>query len=221
MNTLKRLLSLPGPKEMGRSDGDWLPLRTATPFVKGYTWEDWEAEMRSKHPVRWLLTESLPRAARRIAYRIGSAWHWVADRTVRRNHLVDLRRAGGGYGYVEPCDALRLACWACLVSYVEDSQPFDPADRFTPEDLAHPAVAGQKAVYDEVMSLYRWWTVGRLEDIRLERSRYADVESAAERLDEQAYGAAVDGWLSVRESNEERDEANLRRLVELRRHLWT
>lgn len=212
---------LPRPKELGRSEHDFLESRDFDPFTKGYTWEDWEAEVRAKHPVRWFFSEAVPRWLRRSvlapAVRVKD---WVTFSLFRRYHLLDIRTADYRRGYLDPCEQLRLACWACLVSYVEECEPRDPADWATPEDLKDPAIAAQKAQHDELMALYGWWKHGRLQEEREETEAFALVKRS-EAFGRQTYEAMSRAWSDVRRANEEAAERRLVRLVELRHHLWT
>lgn len=221
MNFVRKLFHIPGPKELGRSETDALEMRSFSPFTKAYTWEDWDEEVSRAYPVRWFITQTVPellRPIRRAARRLRS---WLKYGVLRRYHKLDLRTPEYRYGYLDPCEALRLACWACLVSYVEEHSPSDPTEGIPASRRSDPDVAERKRVYDELMALYHWWKEGRHEEEREEEVAREAMEMAVTAGDEPQYSEAKRRWLSMHERHERRAEERLRRLVELRAHLWT
>lgn len=215
-----KFLHLPTPTELGHPD-DSLPSREWTPDAVGYTWEDWEAEVRGRYPVRFWLTRTMPDFFRPVWWRVRDAVYWLRCHVVPRYryHLVDLRGVDPlvpyTHGYLDPCSVMRLAAWKALRDYVEKAGPTDPASWATPAELAEPHLKAQKDRYDEVMALYRWWMVERADDDAAVSELYRLTRQPETRE------ASLKAWLDANDQVDRRDEEMFLRLAKLRPFLWT
>lgn len=215
-----KFLHLPTPTELGHPS-DFLPSREWTPDVEGYTWEDWEAEVRARHPVRFWLTRTLPDFFRPAWWRVRDAIYWVQCHVQarHRHHLVDLRGVDPlvpyTHGYLDPCSVMRLAAWKALLDYVEKCGPVDPASWATPAELAEPVLKDQKARHDEAMALYRWWTVDRIAEDATLQKLYRMTRDPTTR------DAHMQAWLDANDLADRKDEEMFLRLAKLRPFLWT
>lgn len=130
-----------------------LPMRELSPDVTGYTWEDWKADAKAAHPLRYFLGDTLPM----IIYRAWNpgrlGWYWLVSHTWRRFHKLDIRNRYYRWGYLDRDAAMLYACFQCLVEFVEDEDPFEVND--WDWDEKHRAAA------QEIKDLYKWWTEGR------------------------------------------------------------
>jgi len=94
-------------------------------------------------------------------------------------------------------DQLMLfACFKLLVDYVEKEKPFDHFDYDWSEESRKRG--------DEIKALYDWWKTERA----AEHKAVEKLEDRFERVERR--------W-----ALEEKDDQMLRRLIEIRRHLWT
>lgn len=223
---LRKLLQIPSPSQMGRSETDALPIRDFGSEEGDYTWEDWEEEVATLFPVRFFIAEKVGSTLGRLSSRAGDALYWVQCHTLpeyRGYSKIDLSQAGPGidykYGWLDRSEALLYASFICLRQYIENEEPKDPATFMTAEELTEPAFKAQKDNFDEAHTLYNWWMKGRMEE-----------EAKEKQLREEAYAhsrftpegqAASKVWLDYRHWQSEREDEMLMRLVKIRNTLWT
>lgn len=115
-------------------------------------------------------------------------FYWLRTHTVDRYHLVDMRCPRNGYrwGWLDRSEGMLFAAFAILVDFV---------DREYPGYVDWEHSDEMRAQRDEVMALYRWWTV--------ERKSERDAD---------------DGTTDV---VDDKDDEMLLRLVKVRGILWT
>lgn len=210
-----------------------LPMRCLGAGPADYTWEDWEAEMQREYPVRFGLSLALQEMHRFFFSwpRLSRAGYWLRTHTYNRYHVVDLRRAepenpcGYRWGWIERNHALLLAAFTVLRDFVELEEPWDcgkalAAAEANPDRAAEvETLREQKAVYDEIMTLYRWWTVDR----HAEKREHGAAAEAA-RLRYEADNSDITSrniWLYADDWWSRREDEMLCRLVAVRHHLWT
>lgn len=197
-----------------------LPMRAFGAKEGDYTWEDWHEEVKRDYPVRYWLTETVPRFFGRKAYWVGEWWYRIKCAVLPsyRFHLLDLRHPGPGieyeYGFRDVDTVMLWSCFVCLRSYIEKEEPWDPADGSTPEELAQEPLKSQKARYDEARALYDWWMKGRLEEEAYEKVLFRQFEQN-ETEDTR------DAWVTYRQWLEDREQEMLLRLIKIRGGLWT
>lgn len=222
-------LEPPSPYALGRTQHEFeeLPFRS---FRQGepdaYAWEDWRDEVSAKYPVRFWLTNTLPYGYFYPWLRTASNWwEWLMCHLLpsRRFHLIDVRNPGPGihytHGWRDKPDMMLWSWMVLLRDYVENEQPVDPASWASPEELAEPGLAAQKAEYDEAIAIYNWWMHGRVEEEEEEQRLLDAKKQFFERTVE--WRMATDAWFQYRTWRSERDDEMLRRLVAIRRRMWT
>lgn len=173
MKFLKKLFLLPTPVELGKSEHDALPSSLFPNDEEDeYTWEDYDREMQTDHPVLWFLNRTIPRLWRRYIWGtyapLERARYWLVSHLIpsRRYHLLDLRQDGPGeykYGWIDSDRQLLYACFKILKNYVENELPNSYVQQeFTEEELANePGAAQWYTHYQEVKALHHYWTVER------------------------------------------------------------
>ena len=133
------------------------------------------------------------------------------------------------YGYVDPCETLKLAAWYCLIRYVEVCEPTDVTTWATEEDMKDAGILAQKADYDEAMFLYKWWTKVRQEEYDaidvayLQRNLFNALKIPNEYLStsKEDYEGVTEEWLKLSRELETKEEEMFLRVCKLRPILWT
>lgn len=100
-----------------------------------------------------------------------------------------------------------------LREFVELEKPWDPTPSDDAEEWIRESVKSQKAAYDEIMLLYRWWTKDRFAEYAAwEKARDAAYE--AHNADYENEGLRLT-WLTIEEAEHTRDDEMLLRLSKL------
>ena len=237
INYIKNYWRLPGPVELGMSDHNALGSREFTPFQDGPMWEDWDEIVKNKHPIKFWFIETAPRKYWwPIKHKFSHKWHWTQCHVMpKKYNFYKINLAGVDkmhpekYGYVDPCETLKLAAWYCLIRYVEDCKPTDVATWATEEDMKDAGIKAQKADYDEAMFLYNWWTKVRQEEYNaidvayLQRNLFNALKVPAEYLStsKEDYEEVTEEWLKLTREQENKEEEMFLRVCKLRQSLWT
>lgn len=218
---------LPSPVDLGHPR-DFLPSRLLSPETDEYTWEDWETEVKAKHPIKWQLQKFVDWLSRWP--RLSNAWYWLRTHTYNRYHLLDLRdsepenREGYRWGWVDRCSAITLANFLILRQFVEQEKPWSCADRIKKlEAEGDPSgeltlLRAQQADYDECMTLYRWWIKDRFAEYE---AFDRDEERARERYKADSSEDNRKAWFCAAEARSAREQEMLHRLISIRQYLWT
>jgi hypothetical protein len=221
------VLPLPGPRELGKSTHNALPMRFLTDNEPdAYTWEDWEEEMRRDHPIAWFLRREAPRPFRRAWKRADDAVYWLKCHTLPsyRFHILDLRNPGGGiewdYGWRDRTEVLLWTCFKMLVDFVEKEVPGNMEVHCAgmTEEEVQATYGNQLHMYRETMALYHWWKTGRAEEIRLNEELMTSIEKAPNVAEKKRRRQA---WHDAEDASDARDQKNLERLIAIRSYLWT
>jgi hypothetical protein len=216
-------LKLPGPHALGMADCDALGSRKVTPFQGGLMWEDWEERVRAEFPVRYFLNEVV---AKWISFRYS-----IAERSFRalryrwlpwhRYHKLDLSNVDTLWPYEYdfppvPSRIMWLAGWKALRLYIEQGKPLDPAAKDYPEGYRTTQwYLDDKARYDEVIALYRYWMVERPAEHAKNNELHLAIEVAADVRDEAQYEALTRTWLDHSHAVELREGEMFQRLAKL------
>ncbi len=209
------------------SNSNALRIHSITPFQEGPSWEDWDAIVRKKHPVRWFVNKTIPEAFDPAIRAFEDAWYWLQchTRRDRRYHLVDLRGvdplSNYTHGWLDADTVIELSAWQALRRYIEKEKPTDPASFLTPEELENEGARHQKEMWDEAHRLYNWWVHDRLDEKKKQTKLLRASQKAKKALDKTAYDLATEAWNKYRKECEAVDDANFKRLVEIRKFLWT
>jgi hypothetical protein len=231
MQFLKKLLHLPGPKELGRSACDALPSRDMTPDCEGYTWENWHDEVREKHPVRYFISET---AADFIKFNlwypvynpIKNAHYWIVSHTIRRYHILDLRQPKNPhsswsyrYGWCDVSEKLLYAIFNLLDQFVKNELPnlYCPSEEEAAKDAG---MKSQRDLYFEILAIHKWW----FEDSKIEYKAFEDCRSRWCDVRKSKSAETEDLWKLMREMEDEyerKTDEMIGRLMKIRRNLWT
>lgn len=233
LKSLKKLVTLPGPKELGLSKYDALGCKSLTPFQDGPTWDDWEKLVKAKHPVKYFLVETVPSFVKPAWWKMEAFGYWVKCHTLPsyRWHKLDLRGVDPlsdyTHGYMDPCGMMQLAAWATLRNYVEKELNQERYENLSEEDLADQFMVEQKRQrYDEPMALYRYWMEGRREE-KAEHDRLYKLTEVARKAamagtcTREEYDAVCTPWLDHGNACELREQEMFMKLCALREYLWT
>lgn len=195
-----------------------------------YTWEKWQEESKTKFPVRYFLTEDLPKYWRRYIWGdyapVNRFLYWFRCNTYNRYHLLDLRQPEGNddsyrWGWIDADRQMLLGCFNILKNYVEKEKPFSPRDHYSAEEIENdPSLKSQAANYDEIMVLYHYWIVDRKAE-QEKLNTILETVSKKEKIDWVVYSEHMNEyWKKVIEF-EDTEERMLTRLIKIRKGLWT
>jgi hypothetical protein len=225
----KKHFALPLPKALGH-DSNALQMRDFDPFISPseYCWEDWEKEVRVRFPVRWFFNKTLPklfRPIRRIGYRMGRVWYWVQCHTLPsyKFHIVDIRETKSSrhsyrFGWIDSDGRMLLANFAILRDFVEKEKPSSLREYHTEEEIDAMGARSQQDAYDEVMALYRWWTLDR----HTEEDRVDGLFDLSEKATtSQERHKLVQDWSQARDQMKNMEDEMLIRLIKVRGTMWT
>lgn len=232
MLALRKLLKLPGPVELGRSSYDALPSRDFTPDTTDYCWEDWHAEVKALHPIKYWISET---AADFIRFNIWfpvrrpfkDAHYWLVSHLnpKRRHHMLDLRQPGGyQYGWIDVDARMLFAMFNLLKKYFEE-KPYDLTADYTLEQInADAALKNQHETLQEARDILNWWTVQRIKDQAIKDellTRWCALRKEKVTRDS---GEADQVWAVMKKADsdyEEKTDEMITRLMKIRRSLWT
>lgn len=212
---------LPLPRDLGHPS-NYLPSRLLDPNTTDYTWEDHQEVLIRRFPWRWRLQGVIDWFSRWP--RISHALYWLRTHTYNRYHLLDLRDAepekpeGYRWGWIDRSNSLQLACFLTLRQFVEQEEPWRP-DPTGYDGAALESIQAQAAAYDEIMALYRWWTVDRFVEYADWQRRSDAAHAAWKASDNDPALAKI--WLDIEATENARDDEMLLRLMAVRHHLWT
>jgi hypothetical protein len=225
---LDKVLPLPGPKELGRSEYNALPMEDFLDEMEGevYTWEAWGAEMRRDYPVAWFFRKEVPKPFRRAWRRVDDTIYWLKCHTLPsyRFHILDLRNPGGGdeweYGWRDRSAVMLWACFKILVEFVEKEEPSDLESYCAgkTEEQIREEVGSQLDTHREMMSLYRWWKTEREAEAKQVDEMFERSKAAP---DKKTSRALRDAWFEADQARDRKDQVQLQRLVAIRGYLWT
>lgn len=178
---------------------------------------------------------------------LDNAWYWLRAHTVHRYHLLDLRDRGEGHGYtwgwIDRDWLMYLACFKCLTEYVEKEDPTvglggmeeypEPEGGWSEED--RQAIEAQVRIGREIRELYEWWTKERKKERVDLDAMLKDVHSTMlteptdngyHRVTGFAYNvpdgqSRLEAWSTREAELDAKDDAQLLRLINIRRYLWT
>jgi hypothetical protein len=162
---------------------------------------------------------------------MGQALYWIRTHTYNRYHLVDGRSPQNGYkwGWIDRDFLLLSASFNILLDYVDNEHPFDVIEWGEDEHHRHAK--------EEILDLYAWWKEGRARANRECREllheipqEYFDllfasepeaIAQKAELREKYNVDAILAEHAAALEKLDSVDDANLLRLMAVRRFLWT
>lgn len=238
---LKKLFKVPGPKELGRSKYDALPMRNFSHEEDDvYCWEDYDKEIGEKFPIKNFIINTLPDF---IKYNLFYPF-WVPYNTFidyassfipgRRYHLLDLRqpyKEGDAvnfdcyrYGWCDVPEKMLYAMFNLLKEYLEE-EPFDLTTMYSREQIEEDSVLKtQQAYLDEARLILHWWQIERKKEAaNIDNLRHVWVSNSKNK-ETRENGAAHAAWQvlqEVEEAFENKTDEMCLRLLKIRRGLWT
>jgi hypothetical protein len=228
-----KIFHLPSPKELGWTDSEYNALPMSMFQKKGDTtpnWEDWEEKVRKEYPVRYFLSEILPRWFRaRILRPIKDAWYWTVCHLLpkRRYHLLDLRQPehkeegfpAYKYGWIDSDTKILYALFNILNQFVESEVPhwYCPSEEDVQAD-AH--LLYQRNNWLETKAIHYWWNVERVRQMK-ERTDLLHEWSEARKADAPETHKLWDELHKAEKAQEDKEDEMIARLLKIRRSLWT
>jgi hypothetical protein len=241
MLSLRKLLKLPSPKELGISESNALPMRDFTPWEKGACWEDYYDLLKKKYPIRYFISETAPDFFRNKIYYpfispIVDCYDWLRYHLIpkRRYHFLDLRQPCGNddiknidcykYGWCDVPEKMLYAMFNLLKEYF-DENPFDLRTRYTDEEInADPGLKTQQEYYDEAKAILYWWQVQRKQD-KLKMDQLLHKWSDCRSDDTSPNDSETKfHYLQLRHAElnfDEKTDEMIARLMKIRKGLWT
>jgi len=222
MNIFKQLwdkVRLPTPVELGKSKHNSLPMRDITPDVRGYTWEDYNIDIRILYPIRNFLFNTFSFWFKaKFIWPIKRGWYWFKHRVVLRTHMLDLRQPKDGcdgyrHGYCDPRQCVLYACFNSLVMLVE--KEYGGVENIILEDDNEFAVDWNHA-RSEMKELYFYWTIGRHKEQKATHALYDAYIADSLHLK-----SLREEWLKAEDAREKHEQEMLVRLVKIREYMWT
>jgi hypothetical protein len=171
--------------------------------------------MPSRAPIlKWL--QSVRRMIRRL-----EPLYWLRCHTVDRYHVINISGQDGyEWGWIDRDRAMYLACFKCLVEYVELEKPGEVIDWESDEDHSR--------AWKEIQDLYHWWKTGRAKEhaehdalVDAWRKSYPGGDPEFRVKDGRYQDERWVTWLKRSTELEEKDDEMLMRLMKVRRFLWT
>lgn len=161
---------------------------------------------------------------------LANIWDWIRCHTYERYHLLDLRDHGEGHGYkrgwVDRNHAMLLACFALLRDYVEKEDPdvgfhedsaYFSLGHFEYSENDRREIKRQIEVDREIRDLYEWWVHERTKEHHAVAALVADVDTLSDITEHPNF----DEYVRRNQELDEKDDAQLLRLVKVREGLWT
>lgn len=143
-----------------------LPSRRFPNKPGEYTWEDWEEEMKSKHPYKYFLFETVPDHASYIFNKIDRKIYWLQSVTYKKQHLLDLRQPKnrGGfleyrYGYCDPRQKFIYAVFAILQLYMDEMGGEKGLRKYIKWYEENHGEESERFINDlkGILGIYVWW----------------------------------------------------------------
>lgn len=171
-----------------------LPLKAFSSGEILYTWEDWIRDNKEEFPVRYFLTETLPKGFRRVRYILSNLYQWVRTRTWRKFHILDVRNSEYTGGYRDLDTIMLYANFKILVDFVEKEmdgvfKEHIPSGMHEDWEITH--FEHEIEIEQELKALYEWWTKDRMR------------------------------WNFMFHERVEVEQQMLHRMIEIRPYLWT
>lgn len=204
----------PGPKELGKSKYNYLPLRFLNP--NDYCWEDYEEEIKSLYPKKYFILKTMPKF---IKYKLFNPFLRPLNKIVKwfkynlipkyRYHVIDLRQnfknskdGNYRYGWIDTNKKMLYAVFNIFNDFVRNEYKYfyKPSDEEIKED---PSLLEHKELVLEIEDIHYWWNYQRIfDENKLSECNYEDYYDLLEQYDA-------------------KETEMLNRLMKIRDRLWT
>ena len=172
-----------------------MKIKLDKPFAETWEgWERWKADAKANHPVRYFITETIPRKWGRFTHRLSNAW-WALRHRFDPRHRYNIVRTGLPPGYYDVDDRMFHVCFHLFAEMMPMA-----IEKWDMEASPH------KEIWDEAKVIYQWWT-----EVRPKR---VDPYDESSRL---VYREAF----KVEQGYDREDQEMFERLTKIRPYLWT
>lgn len=228
-SAFRKAVCIPSPKQLGQRSNALISRAFGYSGQQGYSWEDYEKEIRIRYPFRYFFFRAIPRQIDRVLIPMRRNWREALYflkchlLTSHRHHLLDIRQPKGRsydyrWGYINPDDKMMLALFTILCDFVEKENPHNPLENTSLEELSAQGQLVYYEGYKEMMDLYHWWNTGRKEDHKMADEFF---ESYRDEKNHMIYNQKSNQWISMTRDLEAKDDEMLGRLLKIRRQLWS
>lgn len=235
MSFMKKLFTLPGPRELGMSKYDALQSKSLSPDAQGPTWEDWHAKVKELYPIKYWFLETVRNFITynvwwKISKPIAKLYHFLVSHIIpsRKYHLLDLRQPYNEdyidhyrYGWIDVPEKMLYALFNLLGDYLNKESPVDLTEYYSKEHIeSDPSLKQQYNNLCEAKAIYMWWTTER----KLAYKEYYDLlhQWSSVRKENKTFAEELFVKLTNKESAiEEKTEEMIARLMKIRKSLWT
>lgn len=218
-NNFLKFLFPPGPKELGKSAHNALPLRSITPFTEEYCWEDWRRDVKKDYPIRYFLTQtvSLWFFVKIIMPIQNLYWH-LKDRFITKNYLVDIRQGYNGFDcyhsrYIDGSEKILFACFNILRDFIKHGLLSKQYSIYSNSSYE------QKVIYDEALDIYDYWIFEREREYKAVDDLFIKFTEMSKN-DKDEHIKAKKAWINAEGEFSKTEDNMLIRLVKIRRSLW-
>jgi hypothetical protein len=221
MQFIKKLFYIPTPKELGKSNSNYLPSNLFPNEGREgeYCWEDYDKEMSNKYPIKWFVTRIIPHWWRTHIWGnmmltpLERIFYWLKSHLTHRYHVLSLRQPGKDgykYGWIDADKQILYANFNILMNFDKELN-YESIHKYGTEE--------QKNFATDIKNLVYYWTIER---------RLADALIV--ELSEKAYIAYSDKnhkqhlYECLRRETEkfaQRETEMLIKLITIRRGMWT
>ena len=224
-----RYVELPTVVELGVAKNEALPSEMFHHEDNDYTWEKHYRVMKMRYPFRYWLNQTLPTYFWPVKRYIADAWYWLQCHLLPsyKFHLIDIRQPKDGSdphpyrsGWIDSDNKMLLAIFKILCDHVEGEEPLNVRTAYTPEQIVEYGLEDQAEHYDELMTLYNWWKVGRAKHLQ-SINDIAAIASAARKNKDKKYNALMQSWIDADNLYQEIEEEMLIRVILIRKGMWT
>jgi len=195
-------------------------------------WKLWHEQASSEEPLKYFCLETIPDWLDSIVWFFEKPWkdlkYWVRSHITRRWHVVPTHLKPG---YYDKDTLLLHACFALLIDYVElelstcngvhERSP-DTGLKYLDWEISETSGHQQE---DAVVQkeLYLWWKVQRPSrpEADVEYSALWDRKQNGENIAQDDFSAAAIKGHELEQQYYDEDSVMLKKLVDIRRSLWT
>lgn len=168
----KNLFTLPGPKDLGKSDSNnYLPIKGFSKSSSDYTWDDYYEDIAKLYPIRNFLFNTIPDLFDKyIVYHCREVLYYLQCHLLpnKKYHLLDLRQPKNAdlidsyrYGYIPSSIRMTYAIFNLLEEYVNKQvKLYSYVSNSMVYDLDEDE---HQKLNNEAKNLLYWWKVTRKE----------------------------------------------------------
>lgn len=218
----------PTPKELGVSESNSLPIRSITPDVKIFTWEDYYCKLQELYPKKFWIYKQIQTILFFLncnVYKpVYNVYWFIVYNTFKKYHFLDLRQVETNtidsykYGYRDPSSKMVYAMFNILDEYIKNTI------FLTEDDVKNDKLNNLKYQYEheqEAKYLHEWWHIYRKKDLQ----KFNDLQDKWYNLRKTHYSSKKEKQLFANLNKMEIDleqelDEHLIRLVKIRKGLW-